>query len=226
MLQHRVDELTSELDEVTSHKMSLDKRIENLKASSKASREEATELQIEVETMKGRIADLQNDLSIALKSSNGSAEASSTEIKVLEEENIELMGEIKDLRRELTVYRLQADRAQQQLAQLHADTAHISSASVSGNLSVVKERRRSGRLSHTPPKPLDDEMAKKENQNNVNVLFVESVDKSVEKSSKKRNINDDVDKKIALSAVCPTSSTTTANDSSSALAAGMFKYRQ
>jgi len=104
-LENSLAKRTCELMEEISKKTALEKRLESAKTLSKLSKDEATELQGELETLRKRADLLQIELEEARLKAVSSVDSASSEMQSLMEENIELMTENKELRRELNDFK-------------------------------------------------------------------------------------------------------------------------
>jgi hypothetical protein len=108
-LEEKLAQQAADLEESTVLRVTLEKRLEVLKASAKTAREGSATATLEIEALQAKVKELKDELSSANKRVVSSSEVVSSEVQALEEENIELLKENKDLR--LQVSRLKANPA-------------------------------------------------------------------------------------------------------------------
>ena len=113
-LEERVISLTSEVEEGKAQKQMIEKRLENLRVSSRTVEEQTGVQSAELDNLRQTISTLQGELDFAQVKLRGNVDTVSSEIQALEEENIELMKENKELRKEAAGYRIVAERLQNQ----------------------------------------------------------------------------------------------------------------
>jgi chromosome segregation ATPase len=169
--EEKLEAADAEIENLKVQRASLEKKIETMKAASKTSRSENSELIAALEASKSQVEQLEADLEASkaqiivleqklqaqMKQMEDAEGESSPEMQALEEENLELMKENKELLRDVTTFRLQAERAQNQLAKLQnanssaATTAPtVPSGSTSAAVSASKKRSFGTELSAQP----------------------------------------------------------------------------
>jgi archaellum component FlaC len=108
-LEGKLAQQAADLEESMALRVTLEKRLEVLKASAKSAREGSATATLEIEALQAKVKELKDELSTAHKRVVSSTEVVSSEVQALEEENIELLKENKELR--LQVSRLKANPA-------------------------------------------------------------------------------------------------------------------
>jgi DNA repair exonuclease SbcCD ATPase subunit len=146
--EEKLESAVSEIDSLKAQRASLEKRVETLKASVKTARTDSADISAALDACKAQCEQLEADLEAArghasqlelkMQQKLHELEASagnSPEVQALEEENLELMNENKQLTREICSYRLQAERAQAQLAKLQDGGAVVEAVPSVGGFS-------------------------------------------------------------------------------------------
>ena len=101
-LEERLAQQTADAEEAKALRVTLEKRLEVMKASAKTARESSAAMTVEIEALNAKVKELKDELGSANSRAVSSTEAVSSEVQVLEEENLELLKENKELRMEVS----------------------------------------------------------------------------------------------------------------------------